>query len=149
MTQVLSHNGRCLCGAISYQVTGEPEIVAHCHCQDCQRLTGSGHSTGAMYRQDRFQLNGKIGKYQLTSDNGNTVTRVFCPNCGSPIHGKNTGMPGFVTVSLGTLDDSSNFEPSVVVFARNRKHWDLMDQSISSFDAQPGWNPETANSEKG
>ncbi len=133
--------GRCLCGAVRYGVRGSPRIVAHCHCEDCQRLTGAGHSTGAMFAVDQFQLEGHIAEYHLTSAAGNRVTRVFCPGCGSPLYGRNSAMAGFVTVSLGTLEDSSAFEPEVVIFARNRKPWDFMDRSIHSFDAQPNWNP--------
>jgi hypothetical protein len=136
------HRGRCLCGAVRFETHGRPEIVAHCHCKDCQRLTGGGHSTGAMFPTSRFQLKGTVGEYLLESEAGNEVTRVFCPSCGSPILGRNSGMPGFVTVSLGTLEDSSEFEPAVVVFARNRKPWDVMDETIPTFDAQPSWRPE-------
>ena len=136
-----TRRGRCLCGAVQYEVVGAPRIVAHCHCEDCQRLTGAGHSTGAMYAVDRFRIRGPIREYVLTSDAGNRVTRVFCPACGSPICGRNSGMEGFVTVSLGTLDDSSVFRPDVVVFARNRKPWDAMDDSVPTFEAQPTWRP--------
>jgi len=31
--------------------------------------------------------------------------------------------------------------PRIVVFARNRKPWDVMDESIQTYDAQPAWNP--------
>lgn len=134
-------SGHCLCGKVEYVVTGEPVIVAHCHCDDCQRLTGAGHSTGAMFPDPNVKLRGPSAEYELTSENGNRVTKVFCPNCGSPILGKNTAMEGFVTLSLGTMDDSSNLEPDVVVFARNRKQWDVMDESLPTFDAQPTWNP--------
>jgi hypothetical protein len=136
------HKGRCLCGSVEYEAEGVPVIVAHCHCEDCQRLTGAGHSSGAMFATSRFRLTGTVREYQLTSDAGNVVTREFCPSCGSPILGRNTGMPGFVTVSLGTLEDSSAFEPGVVVFARNRKPWDTMDASVPTFAAQPQWRPE-------
>lgn len=134
--------GRCLCGSVTYEVTGSPEIVAHCHCADCQRLTGAGHSTGAMYPVGRFQLSGPTGEHRLTSDAGNVVTRAFCPRCGSPIFGSNSAMEGYVTISLGTFDDSSLFEPAVVIFARNRKPWDAMDDSLPTFQAQPGWHPQ-------
>jgi hypothetical protein len=135
------HRGRCLCGSVQFETQGPPVIVAHCHCKDCQRLSGAGHSTGAMFSTTRFRLKGTVREYNLRSDAGNDVTRVFCPSCGSPILGRNTGMPGFVTVSLGTLEDSAAFEPGVVVFARNRKTWDVMDESIPTFDAQPPWRP--------
>jgi hypothetical protein len=135
--------GGCLCGTVRYRLQGPPVVVAHCHCEDCQRLSGAGHSTGAMFPVSQFVLNGRVAEYALTSAAGNTVTRVFCPNCGSPILGRNTAMEGFVTVSLGTLDDSSAIKPDVVVFARNRKPWDVMDDTLPTFDAQPAWRPGT------
>ena len=95
-----------------------------------------------MFPSDRCTLRGPVREYILRSDAGNEVTRVFCPACGSPILGRNTGMPGFVTVSLGTLDDSSAFQPSVTIFARNRKPWDAMDDSVATYDAQPEWRPK-------
>jgi hypothetical protein len=97
-----------------------------------------------MFPVDRFQIRGTAAEYELISEAGNRVTRVFCSTCGSPICGRNTGMPGFVTISLGTLDDSSGFVAQVVVFARNRKLWDIMDESIPTFEAQPSWDPQVA-----
>lgn len=138
----LVHTGRCLCGAVAFEATGAPIVVAHCHCNDCQRVTGAGHSTGAMFPLERFKISGPVGEHKLKSDAGNEVTRVFCPTCGSPILGRNTAMPGFVTISLGTFDDSSMFVPGVTIFARNRKPWDAMDAAVPTFDAQPQWRPE-------
>lgn len=34
--------GHCLCGAVTYVVNvSEPDLVAYCHCDDCQRQSGS------------------------------------------------------------------------------------------------------------
>jgi hypothetical protein len=90
---------------VTFEAVGDPVVVAHCHCEDCQRLTGAGHSTGAMFPTDRFEIRGPTREYELRSEAGNQVTRVFCPNCGSPILGRNSGMAGFVTVSLGLIVD--------------------------------------------
>ncbi|MBL1278403.1 MAG: GFA family protein [Ectothiorhodospiraceae bacterium] len=138
------NRGRCLCGNVTYEVQGKPVIVAHCHCVDCQRLSGSGHLPGAMFQESQFTLTGEVGEYALTSDNGTVVTRGFCRMCGSPIFGKNTGMPGFVTITLGTLQDSSHLKPEVAIFSRNRKSWDVMDESLMTFAAQPEWTPENS-----
>jgi hypothetical protein len=133
--------GRCLCGACSYEIDGEPVVVAHCHCRDCQRLSGAGHTTGAMFREDRVSLRGKPASFKLVSENGNTVTRLFCGACGSPLFGMNTGMPGFMTVSLGTLDTSDALTPQVAIFTRTRRPWDALDPSVASFEAQTDWKP--------
>lgn len=136
------HKGGCHCGAVRYQATGAPVIVAHCHCEDCRRLSGTGHSTGAMFAVENFELTGQLSDYTLEADNGNHVTKSFCPTCGSPVLGCNNGSPGHVTVSLGTMDDASGFEPQVTIFARNRQPWDVMDDKLATFEDQPAWKPQ-------
>jgi hypothetical protein len=132
--------GRCLCGACVYQIEGEPVVVAHCHCLDCQRLSGAGHSTGAMFGEGGVLLEGPVASHSFRSEADNEVTRLFCSACGSPLFGRNTGMPGFVTVTLGTMDDP-DLTPQVVVFARSRRAWDVMDEKLPTFQAQPAWTP--------
>lgn len=135
--------GRCLCGACSYEIDGAPIIVAQCHCLDCQRLSGSGHTTGLMFPEAAVRIAGTPKIYELTSEAGNIVTRLFCGDCGSPLFGRNTGMPGFMTVTAGTLDSSDDLRPQVSVFRRSLRSWDSVDPGIPSFDAQPGWKPDT------
>ena len=120
-------------------------VVAHCHCKDCQRASGAGHTTGAMFATAQFEITGNLAEYSLKSNAGNQVTKVFCPVCGSPIYGRNDGMEKFVTVSLGTLDDSSRFEPEVAIFAYNKKAWDIMSDTLPTFLAQPAWPPENTS----
>ena len=36
--------GGCLCGAVAYELTGEPMFVGHCACENCQKAGGGGHS---------------------------------------------------------------------------------------------------------
>ena len=136
------HHGGCLCGATRYSVRGAPAIVAHCHCRGCQRGSGAGHSTGAMFPRDRFEISGAMSTFHLDFENGTRVTRTFCPTCGSGIFGRNDGMAGHVTTALGTFDDPSAFTPEVVVFARSRPTWDTMNPALPTFDAQPGWKPD-------
>ncbi len=125
-----SYQGGCLCGAVRYEVDGPPVVVAHCHCINCQKASGSSHSTGAMFRDEQIRLTGNVAEYKYKADSGHEVTRVFCPTCSSSILGHNTGMMGFSTITLGTLDDSSEFEPQVTIFARNRKAWGIGSRPI-------------------
>jgi hypothetical protein len=94
-----------------------------------------------MFPEAGARLQGRVATYELVSEAGNTVTRTFCPYCGSPLFGKNTGMPGFMTVTVGTLDRPDDLVPQVAVFARTRRSWDVMDDGLTSFDAQPKWSP--------
>ena len=94
-----------------------------------------------MFRDDQLRLTRNTAAYKYKAESGNEVIRIFCPTCGSSILGRNTGTQGFSTITLGTLEDSSQFKPQVTVFARNRKSWDVMDESLPTYHAQPDWKP--------
>jgi hypothetical protein len=92
-----------------------------------------------MFPESAVRIEGPVATYELVSEAGNKVTRLFCPACGSPLFGKNSGMPGFITATAGTLDQSDNLSPQVAIFARSRRSWDLMDPALATFEAQPAW----------
>ena len=95
-----------------------------------------------MYPESGIRLSGQPATYEMQSRAGNTVTRLFCGICGSPLFGKNTGMPGVMTVTMGTLDVSDGMLPQVEIFVRTRRDWDRPNPAIQSFHAQPDWKPE-------
>ena len=124
--------GGCLCGAITYKMNGKPIVVAHCYC----------HTTGAMFPEEQISVAGKMSEYKSLAESGSTVSHLFCSTCSTRLFGKNTGMPGVMTVAVGTLSDPDAVEPQVAVFARSRAHWDAVDARVQSFDAQPASKPE-------
>ena len=38
------HVGSCLCGTVRFKVEGEFDSFYLCHCQHCQKDTGSAHA---------------------------------------------------------------------------------------------------------
>lgn len=134
--------GKCLCGDVTYVATGKPEIVAQCHCEECRRLSGTGHTIGAMFSKDQVEINGKLKTFSYLSGKNSEVTKAFCERCGSPIYGSNTRLPDHITLSLGTMDEAKGLKVEVVIFERDRPHWDGLDESVVSFDTQPGWTPD-------
>ena len=104
--------GGCLCGAVRYEVRGEPYQSGLCHCATCRKLTGSVFSATANWNAERFTLAGKIATYER---------RSFCPSCGSRLFFL---FEGGVEIFLGTLDDAPNgIGPMVEVWTVRREHW--------------------------
>src|SRR5436190_11358801 len=48
--------GRCACGSIRYQLLAQPMFIHCCHCEDCQRLTGSAFVLNAIIETRAIKL---------------------------------------------------------------------------------------------
>jgi hypothetical protein len=94
-----------------------------------------------MFVAEEVQLSGKLSVFGYESDKGSMVSKAFCANCGSPIYGRNTRLPDHLTLSRGTMDDASGLEVDVVIFERDRPHWDQLGEDVVSFATQPDWKP--------
>lgn len=134
--------GRCLCGDVRYVAEGKPKIVAQCHCEECRRLSGTGHTIGAMFPASAVSVTGKVSEYRYGSEKDSEVTRAFCANCGSPIYGKNTRIPDYLTLTLGLMDNADGLDVEVVIFERDKQHWDQLADGVMSFATQPDWKPD-------
>lgn len=137
-----TYTGKCLCGEVTYVASGPPNVVAQCHCEECRRLSGTGHTVGAMFPLEAVVLSGKLNEFKYMSDKGSEVTKAFCASCGSPIYGTNTRMPDHLTLAMGTMDDATGLKIEVVIFERDRPHWDQLEEDVVSFRTQPDWKPQ-------
>ncbi len=126
--------GRCLCGAVSYTISGDPVRMGQCHCKDCQRRSGTGHMSNAFFKAGDVQIEGEAKGYPVTADSGNTVNWHFCPTCGSRIYAINSGRPGIIGIAVGSADNNDWFEPQAVVYAKRRPKWDQTSTDIPNFE---------------
>jgi hypothetical protein len=129
--------GGCLCGAVRYETMATPVMAGLCHCRNCQRVTSSGFAPQMAFPEASFRVAGELRDYDLRADSGNTVRKSFCPTCGANILSTNLGMPGFVFVLAGTLDEPSRYEPAVQVFTESAQHWAPLADSLPRFDRMP------------
>lgn len=133
--------GGCLCGAVRYSCTADPVMAGHCHCVDCRRSSGSGHSSHLMVPKAAVTLTGEITEYAAPADSGNMVTRAFCPRCGAPVYSTNSASPQVMFLRASSLDDPEVFRPQVVVYASRAPSWDVMDDALPSFAKMPPASP--------
>jgi hypothetical protein len=131
------YTGGCLCGAVAYAITGEPEATLVCHCKDCQKYTGSAFATVIFFTNDLVQITGELQGYDSATDAGNVMTRTFCPTCGTHITENSTGFPGVVVLTAGTLDDPSWIKPTAQCFAGRKQPWAYLTDEIQKFDGLP------------
>lgn len=117
--------GRCLCGAVTYELTGDLLATAVCHCDHCQRQGGSAFSVNLVAHESQLTVNGELRTYEERSESGDEVfvRRNFCPSCGSPIMSQLTVPAGIVAIKAGTLDDKSSVNPTIEAWCVDRQPW--------------------------
>jgi hypothetical protein len=130
-------SGGCLCGAVRYTCDADAMMAGHCHCEDCRRTSGSGHSSHMAVPEDSVALTGELKAYVRPADSGNPVTRAFCPECGAPVFSQNPAMPGMLFLRASSLDDLEVFQPQMHVFAMRAASWDAFSSGVPIFDRLP------------
>lgn len=115
--------GKCLCGAISYELNSDPLMCVACHCKNCQRQAGSALSVIIGVTVDSIAIQGEVKTYDDTGDSGAAVYRQFCPDCGSPVFTRLEGQKNMMFVKAGTLDDTSSLKPSFHCYTKSAQDW--------------------------
>jgi hypothetical protein len=129
-------NGQCLCGAIRYQLTGEPRHVAVCHCRDCRRSAGAPMVSWAMFPESALTL---LQGQPKTINSSGSAMRSFCPDCGTGLFYRNAViLPGIVDVQSATLDDPDALPPGVQIQVAERLHWMQQAHELPAFERFPG-----------
>ena len=132
-----NRSGRCLCGAVTYLVTGAPLATVVCHCEHCQRQSGGPFSVNLIVHESQLAVTGTLQTYEERGDDGGDVVfvrRRFCGGCGAPIVSELAQADGMVAVKTGTLDDRSEVLPTVEVWCVDRQPWVALDGMAVSLD---------------
>lgn len=113
--------GGCACGEIRYRLRMPPMFVHCCHCQDCQRQTGSAFVLNAITETDRIELlRGNPEPVAVPTDSGRSHDIYRCPVCRVALWSDYGKRPNLRFLRVGTLDDAAAVQPDVH-FLRVRK----------------------------
>lgn len=130
--------GRCLCGACRYESPGPALFSVICHCRDCQRTSGSGGVPVLGVPNTSFASTGPIRQSRVTGGSGMPAVRNFCAECGSLLFGTPESAPEMVTIYVGSLDDSTHFQPQAALFTSQRPTWAKLAVDVEEFATMPG-----------
>lgn len=130
--------GRCLCGAVTYELAGDLIATAICHCDHCQRQSGGAFSVNLVAHESQLTITGELKTYDEMGERGDAVyvRRRFCPTCGSPIVSELALTAGVIAVKAGSLDDRSDVTPTVEVWCVDKQPWVSLPGMAVSLDRE-------------
>ena len=132
--ELTKFSGRCLCGLVRFECGAEPEFQACCHCDDCRHAGGGVYGSFVFVSGEALQITGEMRSYEHKSDRGNTMTKHFCPTCGSHMFGSNSKTPERRAVWAGVVDDASWFKPQAYVYASKKLPHTPVNPEVETFD---------------
>lgn len=114
----------CSCGQLHAVVTGEPVRVSVCHCQDCQRRTGSTYGFQARFPASHVQVSGRVTEFVRHSDEDHEERRFrFCPACGATVYYTTGSDPDVIAIPVGAFADPDFPPPRFSVWEQRRHPW--------------------------
>nr|WP_249225441.1 GFA family protein [Tardiphaga alba] len=79
----------------------------------------------------------KLRSFTSTADSGNSVTRQFCSECGTPIFEHLQMAPAVKLVKVGTIDDASHLKVDVTAWTASAQPWALIDPATELCTHNP------------
>lgn len=108
----MAHQGRCFCGEVQFEVSGEPVAMGYCHCESCRHWSAGPVNAFTLWEPSSLKVRGgaaSIGTFNKTPGS----SRKWCTRCGGHLF---TDHPAFGLVDVyAAMLPTLRFEPAVHV----------------------------------
>ena len=123
--------GKCMCGAVHYEVADAFGYAVNCHCSICRQATGSAFKAFAGIERDRLRIT--QGEDSLLLFGGADSNDTRCKVCGSFLFsvvrdGK------FLHVAMGTLVDDPTIRPTAHIFVGSKAPWFEITDDLPQYE---------------
>lgn len=105
-------SGRCFCGEVQFEVTGQPVAMGYCHCDSCRSWSAGPVNAFSLWNPESLQVTHgaqSIGTFNKTPQS----SRKWCTKCGGHLF---TDHPHWKLVDIyAAVLPQLEFEPGVHV----------------------------------
>lgn len=131
--------GGCHCGAIRYEVLGEPFDADFCHCRDCQKTTGAPVAAWMDFKKEQVRWTAKKPVEYQSSE---YIRRGFCPECGSSLSYRSTQYPDYLTLCIASLDEPGRVRPNYHIHTGSQLSWLIIEDDCKRYSGGRGSGSE-------
>jgi len=128
--------GKCLCGAIAYEINGPLGPIVNCHCSMCRRWHGAAFRTRCTIASKNFKwCKGEehLSKYHSSKQD----IMTFCKLCGSNLVTLYKDDPDHIGLPIGGLEQDPGSRPIAHIFVGSKAPWYGITDSLPQYDQLP------------
>jgi hypothetical protein len=102
-------SGRCLCGAVRYEIRGPLRDVLVCHCSECRRWSGHFFAATSAQKSDLVLVESDALRWIESPESESDARRGFCSACGSSLFW-DAPARDTISIAVGSLDEPTGLE---------------------------------------
>lgn len=129
------HFGSCLCGSVKFKIRGGFDHFFLCHCQRCQKDTGSAHAANLFSQTAELTWLSGVDDITTFTLPDTRHSKSFCRHCGSAV--PSALMPGLLVVPAGCLDTPVAMAPDAHICMADKAEWDEGLAQVAVLDGLP------------
>ena len=127
--------GRCLCGAVTYEVRGPLRDVIVCHCVECRRWGGHAGAFSAA-REEHLAIGETDALRWIDSpESDRDSQRGYCTACGSSLFW-NSPHTERISIAAGTLDQPTGLRIAGHIYTHAAGDWDAIPDDGTPRDGE-------------
>ena len=107
-----TYAGSCFCGAVQFNVTGEPAAMGYCHCESCRSWAAAPVNAFTLWKPESVRVTRgaeAVGTFHKTD----MSHRKYCTRCGGHVMSEHPTF-GLTDVFAATIPDFA-FAPALHV----------------------------------
>ena len=129
--------GGCLCERVRYSSSHAPLSMGLCQCDRCQKQSGSAFLIATVFEKSSVKVEGELSVFIARDEKGVSLSRYFCPNCGSSVMITLDRYPDICSIMGGTLDDKSILRPEFSLWCSSGQPWLELPKAITLYPDYP------------
>lgn len=134
--------GRCLCGAVAFEIAVPAQWAWHDHSAATRRAHGAAYATYVGSWKSRFRF--IRGEDNLTrfEDKENRAVRSFCATCGTPVLYERARSPNNINIPRALFAGGTGREPRYHIGIDQLQEWTYLGEPLVPLKGFPGvvWN---------
>ncbi|MDB5515546.1 MAG: aldehyde-activating protein [Tardiphaga sp.] len=130
--------GRCLCGAVQFEIDFPARWAWHDHSRASRQAHGAAYATYVGSWRKRFRIT--KGEKEITrfEDPASKTVRSFCARCGTPLFYERPRSPHMVNISRALFESRTGRQPLYHIGIQELQEWTWTGEPLVPLKGFPG-----------
>jgi hypothetical protein len=130
--------GRCLCGAVQFEIDFPARWAWHDHSRASRQAHGAAYATYVGSWRKRFRVTKGENEITRFEDPASKTVRSFCARCGTPLFYERPRSPHMVNISRALFESRTGRQPLYHIGIQELQEWTWTGEPLVPLKGFPG-----------